>query len=1215
MERAATKAERLLQIESLLLAHPEGLSQAEIARRIGVNRSTVYRYLPDLTARFAVYELDDGRLAIDRDHYLMNVRLTLHESMALHLAARLMATRTDKLNPHASAALRKLGLALSRLAPRVSGHLLASAEVMEDQARRHDPVYLQALEALTRAWSDGRVAHLWHRLPDGRVFDYDFSPYFVEPYAVGQTTHVIGWREPPNALRTFKLERIQRVELLDRTYTIPDDFDPRDTLADAWGIWYTEAEPVKVVLRFHPRVAQRVRETRWHRSEQVEEQEDGSLLWRARVAEPQEMLPWIRGWGADVEVVGPEEVREALVSEARRLAAMYDIQPIPAYQLLWAKTSKDRTRTHGLICHMIDVAAVTRALWDRVLTDGTRQQYADSLGLSVDAAGRLIAFWAGLHDLGKASPCFQRKYRPAETTLADAGLSFPRRFARESCYHGTISAAALPALLVAETNIERRLAKKVARAVGGHHGAWPHPSNMDNLSSTELGGDDWGTVRREIFRAMVDLWSPAEVEQLGTSREQANAFLTLLSGLTSTADWIGSMEAYFDYVEGPLNLERYRERAGTWSLRALEQLGWIGWQPPEQALSFRELFGFEARPMQEAVVGLAGRLSEPALVIIEAPTGSGKTEAALYLADHWARACQQRGLYVAMPTMATSNQMFGRVKQVLQHRYPDSLVNLHLIHSQARWRDEMESMRLETADENPEGTVAAMAWFFPRKRSLLAPFGVGTVDQALLSVLQARHFFVRLFGLSHKTVIFDEVHAYDTYMSTIFQRLLGWLRAVGASVVILSATLPAKTRHALLQAYTGTGDAILPDVSYPAISWATEHEAGVVPLQAGKGRSIALEWVGQEPSGIAAGLAKDLREGGCAAVICNTVGRAQELYRALRQAQIVPDEDLILFHARFPPAWRDEIEQQVLSQFGKAGERPERAIVVATQVIEQSLDLDFDLMVTDLAPVDLVLQRAGRLHRHDRTSRSAPVSSPRLVLATPEVADSVPDFGSSAYVYEPYVLFRSYLALAGRAQLSLPQETESLIESVYGGESEEPEGLTPEMAAELARAREKMTRNEIKEQNEAQIRLVPEPDNWRLLNACQALLQEDKPEVHRALQALTRLIPPSVSLVCLHQTEAGLKLEPDGSGLSVDLRQAPGSELARELALHTVSVSHRGVLGHILAEPAPASWRDHPLLRYHRVAVFTDGICLLSDAPYHLRLDRELGLEIVKEVQ
>src|SRR5512137_1284192 len=172
MGRAENKAARLLQIEALLLTHPDGLTQAEIARRLGVNRSTIHRYLPDLSTEFAVYEEDDGRLVIDRDHYLTNVRLTLHEAMAVHLAARLMATRSDRQNPHAAAALRKLGIALEKLAPRVAEHLKLSAAVMDDQAQRHDPVYLEVLETLTRAWSLKRKVSLKHQTPDGRVTAY-----------------------------------------------------------------------------------------------------------------------------------------------------------------------------------------------------------------------------------------------------------------------------------------------------------------------------------------------------------------------------------------------------------------------------------------------------------------------------------------------------------------------------------------------------------------------------------------------------------------------------------------------------------------------------------------------------------------------------------------------------------------------------------------------------------------------------------------------------------------------------------------------------------------------------------------------------------------------------------------------------------------------------------------------------------------------------------
>jgi CRISPR-associated endonuclease/helicase Cas3 len=322
MSKSANKAERLLQIEALLLEHPEGLTQAEIARRVGVHRSTIYRYLPDLD-QFCVYETPDGKLAIDRDHYLTDVRLTLHEAMAFHLAARLMATRTDKHNPHAASALRKLGLALEKLAPMISNHLDISADVMDAQARRHDPVYLDVLEMLTQAWAQGHQVHLKHQMPDKRVFEYTFYPYFIEPYAVGRTTHVIGWRDPPEAVRTFKIERIRSVRILDEAYTIPEDFDPHELLVDAWSIWYTEAEPVEVVLRFHPRVAHRVEETKWHRSEDVDRQANGYLIWRAQVAEPQEMVPWIRGWGADVEVLAPEELRMQMTGEARRIAKAY----------------------------------------------------------------------------------------------------------------------------------------------------------------------------------------------------------------------------------------------------------------------------------------------------------------------------------------------------------------------------------------------------------------------------------------------------------------------------------------------------------------------------------------------------------------------------------------------------------------------------------------------------------------------------------------------------------------------------------------------------------------------------------------------------------------------------------------------------------------------------------------------------------------------------
>lgn len=322
MPRAASKHDRLIQIENLLLSHPEGLTQAEIARRVGVNRSTILRDIPSFSK--SIYLDEDGRWKVDLTADLIHIRLNLHEALAIHLAARLLATRMDRQNPHGASALRKLAVALQRWAALISQHIEQSAESLGEATQINDPVYLQSLERLTLAWAEQRKARIWHRSErTGVVSEYLFCPYFIEPYAIGQTTMLIGLCDPPGGLRTLKIERIERVEPLGERYEIPDDFDPHALLADAWGIWYTEEPPVEVVLRFSARVANRVRETRWHRSEQVSELEDGGLLWRARIAEPQEMIPWVRGWGSDCEVIEPEKLRQTLIEEVVKLRALY----------------------------------------------------------------------------------------------------------------------------------------------------------------------------------------------------------------------------------------------------------------------------------------------------------------------------------------------------------------------------------------------------------------------------------------------------------------------------------------------------------------------------------------------------------------------------------------------------------------------------------------------------------------------------------------------------------------------------------------------------------------------------------------------------------------------------------------------------------------------------------------------------------------------------
>ncbi len=882
--------------------------------------------------------------------------------------------------------------------------------------------------------------------------------------------------------------------------------------------------------------------------------------------------------------------------------------------LLWGKTMgpKEAKITHPLICHMVDVAEVVGALWQGSLGQGLRQQIAAALGCSDDEARRTVMFWAALHDLGKASPAFQRQYPPAIPLLEAQGLGFRCEFGGNlNAWHGVISTWALPSLLES-WGAPRPLARDLARGLGGHHGSWPPPAQVNALHRDHWGGDAWDAARAELVAALASLYPPAPLADRLRERAERQALVTLVSGLVSAADWVGSMEQHFAGAPDVRDLSAYAGRAAEQARRAIREVQWDLWQAPQEPAAFETLFPqYTPQPMQQAVIDLAPALDGPSLVLIEAPTGSGKTESALYLADHWAHTLQQRGLYIGMPTTATSDQMHGRLRKMLDARYGEGAVSPLLVHSQARWAGPPPPIATAEGETSQEsGDLDAMSWFLPRKRSLLAPFGVGTVDQALLSVLLTRHFFVRLFGLAAKTVIFDEVHAYDTYMSTLFARLLGWLRAQGSSVIMLSATLPAATRREFLRAWGASDGLDAASIRYPAVTWACAGEAGWRPLPPPPDHTLALEWLPQGDEALISTLREALAQGGCAAVLCNTVARAQQVYLTLREAALVPPDDLTLFHSRFPPVWREEIQAQVLERYGKDSQPAQRrGIVVATQVIEQSLDLDFDLMITDLAPIDLLIQRAGRLHRHERADRPAPLASPRLAIVTPANADALPEWGSDAYVYEPYILLRTWLALQGRHELALPSETQALIEAVYGEEEVEQ----PAFAEPLGKYRQDWEASKRREEAEALKRLVLPVDSFRLFGQGDASLADGDPAVHPTFQALTRWGGEGIMVVCLHQEGDSVVTDPQGDRV-VDLDAAPSADLTRELARRAVQVTHRGVVPHLVAQEPLKAWQRHSLLRHYRLAIFQDGACPIAGSPYLLRLGRELGLIVDKEV-
>ena len=1221
MERATGKAERLLQIEALLLEYPDGLSQAEIARRVGVNRSTVYRYLPDL-GRFCVYETDDGRLAIDRDHYLMNVRLTLHESMAVHLAARLMATRTDKQNPHAAAALRKLGLALEKLAPRVSQHLKASAGVMEDQAQRYDPVYLHVLETLTRAWSDDRVAHLWHRMPDGRVFDYDFAPYFIEPYAVGQTTHVIGWREPPGAMRTFKLERIQRIELTDREYTIPEDFDPREKLADAWGIWYTEAEPVEVVLRFHPRVAHRVRETRWHRSEQVTEQPDGSLLWRARVAEPQEMAPWIRGWGADVEVMKPENLREAQARHVRSLAKIYGVQMSQSDSSLerllrcWGKTEKTTRDFHPALFHMLDVGHVAQVLLRPPASSRWREVLATALGAETKTLGVWLPYVIAMHDIGKISAAFQSQIESQHERLKAEGFSFKGWRTSLKVHHSQVGQVYVQRWEASELALPDNFRQMWVDMVGGHHGQFRRHSGVRRTRACLQKHEPplWQQLRDVAAQVLQEHFLVPALYTLPEPGNISTATMAL-TGFTILCDWLGSDERFFQPASD-FDLESYIPESRERAQRAVEAAGFLECSHSRAPILFTALFPDKRppRPLQEAMDMIPEEtLATPCLAIIEAPTGEGKTEAALALAHRLAQASGTDEMYYALPTTATSNQMFVRLQKHLRDRL-DLPTEIKLIHGQAFLVE--DDLRIEPLDNAEQADQDAMVeWFTSKKRAILAPFGVGTIDQAELAALNVKHSALRLMGLAGKVVIFDEVHAYDTYMTTIVETLLQWLSALGTSVIILSATLPQAQRAALANAY-GVDVQAPPEQAqaYPSL-WLfsqTQPPYHTTPTAYQPERCLAvrsLHLAEDASQAKAQWLLDAVAEGGCACWITNTVAQAQQVFEELTKYERSDDTDLTLLHARFPLENRQTRERQLSDMYGPDGvHRPKRGIVVGTQVLEQSLDLDFDVMVSDLAPVDLLLQRAGRLQRHDRTRPASYADRPTLWINTELDSAGELDLGVNRWIYDAFLLRQTWQVLQGRDEISLPGDYRELVEAVYGITEVSPDSPLAEAWGKLQIKRS----DAIKEAKE---RLIPEPDSeWSFCSRMAKLTFEEDETGASWVVAQTRLGRESVNLIPLERDGDTARLFPTEETVALDRRASRKMQL-RLLRRH-LRVSRPEIVQALKEAPRPKLFTESPKLKWSYHPLWLTGGKAefpLEKGKLVVTLEDKLGLVIHKE--
>ena len=904
------------------------------------------------------------------------------------------------------------------------------------------------------------------------------------------------------------------------------------------------------------------------------------------------------------------------------------------HEKFWAMTGNSEFRANGLpnyhpvICHLADTAAVAMAIVEDYLSPLAVATLENGLSLSGNSLIKCCGFFAGSHDLGKVSPAFQFQVSEVGKALlgdevSNLWLKLPSEIRNGKAPHGTVTAKTLPEFLL-ETGLGQtlskrsagKLARRLAAIVGGHHGFFPSQTEIDALDDLLSGtkeGSQWRQFSHSIFEQLQTFVGLTQ-EDLPSQCDNASAML--LAGLTTVSDWIASNpdpENGFPYA----NDTPFEEYAAGLEEKANRALTAIGWKtlPTEQPLTFEDLFPEieNPRPLQTASIQLSEELTPPCLVLVEASMGEGKTEAALYLADYLQHQTKAGGFYIGLPTQATSNAMWKRVQKFLKQRYSESIVNLTLSHSAAALKEEYQQTvcRLDQVYDQ-EGRVAASEWHTARKRTMLSPYGVGTVDQALMGAVRSKHQFVRLFGLAGRTVILDEIHAYDLYTSTLLERFLEWLAVLGSPVIALSATLPIDTRRRLIAAYAkgcGYADPELPQANYPRITAFTAGETLVKSFEASDHvrRSLNLHWVNDAKW--AAELREKLVDGGCAAVICSTVGRAQEVFGQLQQD--FAEDELGLFHGRFLFIDRERIEKDCLAKFGRdCPTRPYRYVLVATQVIEQSLDVDFDLMISDMAPIDLLLQRSGRLHRHIRYYRPERLKEATLWLVEPTIdpANTV-QFGETRFIYNRHILLRTWLTLRNKTCIQLPEETDPLIESVYQLDIPIPEDLESvhrkDWENSLADYLVGETSKKIAQANA--VKLPPAIHE----NHPSEFTRQGEADDDDAIATVTRLGEPTVTTIFLQLTPSGLTLPSKSS--PINLNEPPNLARIREFLEHSTRIGKRGLVAELLKEKQknPKSWTSALLRHCCYVELNEQGIAQVGK--WTLELDKQLGVVIEKE--
>ncbi|WP_436501673.1 CRISPR-associated helicase Cas3' [Actinokineospora sp. HUAS TT18] len=912
------------------------------------------------------------------------------------------------------------------------------------------------------------------------------------------------------------------------------------------------------------------------------------------------------------------------------------------WRWVWAKSERDDAkRVTGwlpLFQHLDDTAGVAALLVDEWVSPQVISRLASELGGQVSDVRLLAAWLASVHDVGKVSPAFSIQVRSLANIMVSNGFVMSQQVehspARSKVGHALVGHLAVRDWLTDSLAFEfRGAATQLASVVASHHGVPPESGDVSFArGQVELvGKDEWARQRVALLeRSMARVGGREAFARFAGVRLSVPA-LALLTAVVIVADWIASNPDFFPLwgeaslgnLPVPDEVVTARRLRDGWAAVALPKR----WQSQVDDKSsvevlFRSRFDREeavVRDVQVAAVEAARAMQGAGLLVIEAPMGSGKTEAALLAAEVLAARTGADGCFVALPTQATTDAMFTRVHQWLRNlpgAGQDGIVSVSLAHGKARLNEEFEGLVRKgrfasVGDKGDDCGVMAHQWLSGRKKSALASFVVGTVDQVLFAGLKSRHLMLRHLALAGKVVVIDEVHAYDVYMSRYLCRVLQWLGAYGVPVVLLSATLPDARRAKLVDAYdSGAGTNTETASGYPVVT-ATGVAPTMLPLPK-TSTDVVIDRLSDDLDTLVDYLRTHLREGGCAVVVRNTVTRVQET--AARLSEEFGTEQVTINHARFLACDRSDRDRSLLEQFGPEGTRPGLHIVVASQVVEQSLDVDFDLMVTDLAPMDLMLQRMGRLHRHERV-RPGPLRRARCAVTgvSDWSAAPVAAVRPSSFVYEKDTLLRAAALLVDRGEIRLPHEIAELVGRAYDGSEVGPADWRPAMASAAAEAA-KTAIGRVERATTFLLDVANKPGS--LVGWLRAGVGDADDDGHGAAQV--RDGADSVEVIVVQSDGGGGLLVPSwvkGGGTQVPLDEMVPWSQAKVLAACTLrlplALSHEGVIDQVIRELESRhrydSFTQNPLLKGQLVLEFDTDLSTELHG-YALTYDLHQGL-------